>query len=79
MIQTETGLKRELTKKTKHIRTLEQRVRSLEEELKRVYTMIETDGEHQTLTEDYEVKFNVKVISKEPIDLSENGHWTEVY
>lgn len=79
MIQTETGLKRELTKKTKHIRTLEQRVRSLEEELKRVYTMIENDGEHQTLTDDYEVKFNVKIISKEPIDMSEHGHWTEVY
>ena len=79
MIQTETGLKRELTKKTKYIRTLEQRVRSLEEELKRVYKMIETDGEHQTLTEDYEIKFNVKVLSKEPIDLSEDGHWTEVY
>lgn len=79
MIQTETGLKRELTKKTKHIRTLERRISSLEEELKRVYAMIETNGEHQTLTEDYEVKFNVKVISKEPIDMSENGHWTEVY
>ena len=79
MIQTETGLKRQLTRKEKHIKTLERHISSLEEELKRVYKMIETDGEHQTLTEDYEIKFNVKVISKEPIDLSEDGHWTEVY
>ncbi len=79
MITTETGYKRQITKQKKHIRSLEHQVEALEKDLEIVYKMIETNGEHQVLTNDNEVKFIVKVIHKEPIDLSETGKWTEIY
>lgn len=79
MITTETGYKRKIAKLEKYIKSLKHHEEALEKDLAIVYKMIETNGEHQVLTNDNEVKFIVKVIHKEPIDLSETGKWTEIY